>query len=102
MIAETQREILLRLTAIAQLDPKRWYPSDNDALCRFCGLKPRRGNLCESCEERRSRLAERFPDVPPPLRQASAPTRPRGRELTRIGDIKTTADLFPRNSEDEL
>ena len=63
---EAQREILLRLTALAQFDPQRYYPSENESLCRFCGIRPRRGNLCESCEARRERLAKYFPDVPPP------------------------------------
>ena len=70
---EAHREILLRLSAITQLDPKRYYPADNDRLCRFCGIRPRQRNLCVECEARRVRLAALFPDVPPPIQDIKPP-----------------------------
>ena len=86
---ETHREILLRLTALVQRDPARAFPSENDAMCRFCGLHPRQGNLCESCEARRVRLAQHFPDVPPPIPEPHAPTTIQRSEstMTKLGTV---------------
>ena len=98
---EAHREILLRLTGIAQLNPKEYYPSDNDSLCRFCGIRPRRGNLCSECDTRRERLAKQFPDVPPPVRQARAPLSARQKSasgMTALGAIERPI-WTPHNSE---
>jgi hypothetical protein len=98
---EAHREILLHLTAIAQLDPKAYFPSDNESLCRFCGIRPRRGNLCVECEARRERLAAQFPDVPPPIREARVPLSTRMKSengMTALGAIQRPT-WSPHNSE---
>ena len=97
---EARREILLRLTALAQLDPKRYYPSENERLCYFCGIRPRKVNLCVECEARRERYAKEFPDVPPPTPAVRVPiaVRNQANGMTALSAIKTP-EWSPHNSE---
>ena len=95
-MVEAHRELLLRLTAMVQLDPR----SNLDGLCRFCGIRPRVKNLCMDCDARRERLAQKFPDVPPPAPAIKAPIAVRSTPLgmTALGSIDRP-EWTPHNSE---
>ena len=93
---EAHREILLRLTAMVQIDPK----VNLDGQCRFCGIRPRVGNLCIQCDARRERLAAKFPDVPPPTPPVRAPisVRNQANGMTALSAIDRPT-WSPHNSE---
>ena len=99
---EARREILLRLTAITQINPKRWTTGENQSDCQFCGFRPKRdGNLCVDCEARRVRFAAEFPDVPPPIQDRKPPLSVRVKSasgMTALGAIQRP-DWSPHNSE---
>lgn len=61
---ETELAMLRRLNFLAGLHPSVAAIGPDAERCGYCAMRPRAGNLCEHCEQRRRRLAAKHPDVP--------------------------------------